>query len=814
VRVELATRWPVPCVAFAATDGWVASVTGVNEGGAISGRSNPAASAPRRARLGDVRSHRPPPPRDGAAFEVLESKLQVPFLRPGLVRRTGLLNRLRRASNARVVSVIAPAGYGKTTLLAQWAARDDRPFAWVSLDRRDNDPVSLLTYVTAGLDSVHPVDPGVFRAAASASDTMWSTSVPRLGAALASSPKPIVLVLDDAHELTNRDCVDVLEPLAKNLSCGSQLVLSGRAENGLPLAQLRAAGKLHEVRHGELALSDSEARTLLAAAGTKVSKAEAHELNDRAEGWAAGLYLAALFLQESGDPGAIKSFHGDDRFVADYLRSEHLSNLKRSDVEFLVRTSVLDRMCGSLCDELLGRSDSARRLEALEEANFFVVPLDHHREWYRYHHLFRDMLRSELERVEPELVPTLHGRAASWEEQNGHQEAAIEHAAAGGDLDTLARLIGTFSMPFFRSGRVVTVERWLGWFDETDLLVNYPAVAAFGAWIHALRGRAEDAERFAYALEHSDPDAPMPDGSSSVRAWTALLRALFCHRGVAAMRADAELALEELSPSSFWRPAALLFVGVGALLEGELDRAEEVFAETAEEAIGSGGIYAGVVAHSELALLALDRDDLARAELQLTQAREFLDNQPIEEYLPAAIQIAADARLALARGQAATARELLVGSTRLRPHLSRAIPWFSVQTSLELARSHLALADTDGARTLLREVEDVIQRRPDLGTLPQQARELRAEVASAVSLDDGWASTLTAAELRLLPLLTTHLSFREIADRLYVSRNTVKSQAISVYRKLGASSRSEAIERAVQLGLVDMPVSPGPGFTP
>ncbi|HEX2433476.1 MAG TPA: LuxR C-terminal-related transcriptional regulator, partial [Gaiellaceae bacterium] len=166
------------------------------------------------------------------------------------------------------------------------------------------------------------------------------------------------------------------------------------------------------------------------------------------------------------------------------------------------------------------------------------------------------------------------------------------------------------------------------------------------------------------------------------------------------------------------------------------------------------------------------------------------------------------------RGQAATARGLLMAAMRLRPYLSRAIPWFGVQTNLELARSHLALADSDGSRTLLREAEDVIRRRPDLGTLPQQALELRAELANAVSLDDGWASTLTAAELRLLPLLTTHLSFREIAERLYVSRNTVKSQAISVYRKLGASSRSEAIERAVHLGLVDMPVSSGPGFTP
>jgi LuxR family transcriptional regulator, maltose regulon positive regulatory protein len=738
----------------------------------------------------------------------------VPFLRRGLVRRTGLVNRLRRDSNARVVSVIAPAGYGKTTLLAQWAARDDRPFAWVSLERRDNDPVALLTYVAAALDGIHPVDPGVFRAAASASDTMWSTSVPRLGAALEAMPDPVVLVLDDVHVLTERDCVDVLEPLAKNLSCGSQLVLSGRAENGLPLPQLRAAAKLHEIRHAELALSDSEAQTLLASAGAKLSKAEAHELNERAEGWAAGLYLAALSVQECEDARAIESFHGDDRFVADYFRTEHLSRLKRSDREFLVRTSVLDRMCGPLCDELLGRNNSARRLQVLEEANLFVVPLDHRREWYRYHHLFRDVLRSELEGVEPELVPELHRRAASWTEQNGLPEAAIEHAASGGDLDTLARLIGTFSMPYFRSGRVATVDRWFRWFDDTDLLVRYPAVAAFGAWVHALRGRADDAERFVYALEHSELDAPLPDGSSSVRAWAALLRALLCHRGVEAMREDAELALEELSPSSFWRPAALLLVGVGALLKGEIERAEELLMQTGEEAIGSGGVYAGVVAHAQLALLALARDDLTRAEIHLAQAREFLQNQPIEEYLPAAILVAADARLALARGRAATARGLLVAAMRLRAYLSRAIPWFGVQTSLELARSHLALADSDGARTLLREAEDVIQRRPDLGTLPHQALELRTELANAVSLDDGWASTLTAAELRLLPLLTTHLSFREIAERLYVSRNTVKSQAISVYRKLGASSRSEAIERAVHLGLVDMPVSSGPGFTP
>jgi LuxR family transcriptional regulator, maltose regulon positive regulatory protein len=778
--------------------------------------SKPAAGAPRRTRR---KGHPGPKPgrssgHKAAGFEILQSKLAVPSLRPGLVPRTALVNRLRVSHDARVFSVTAPAGYGKTTLLAQWADRDQRPFAWVSLEGRDDDPVALLTYIAAALDSVHPIDPGVFRAAAAASDSLWSTGIPRLGAALAAMPMPIVLVLDDVHELKHRDCLDALGPLTKQFTGGSQLVLSGQAECGLPLARIRADRRLVEVGPADLAMSDSEAFALLGSVGVNLSNLEAHELNSRAEGWAAGLHLAALFMQESGDSAAISSFTGNDRFVVDYLRSEHLSRLKQADLEFLTRTAVLDRMSGPLCDELLERKDSGRRLQALAEANFFVFGLDHHREWYRYHGLFRDMLRSELERTEPEQVAVLNRRAAAWSERNGSPEVAIEYAAAGGDLDAVARLVSTFALPFFRSGRVVTVERWFRWFDEPDLLDHYPAVAAFGAWVHALRGRPDDAERFAYALERSRYDGQMPDGSSSLRPWAALVRALLCHRGVPGLRADAELALAELGPSSFWRAPALLFLGVGFLLEGELQRAEVIFTDAAEEALGSGAIYAGVVAHSELALLSLDRGDLARAETELAKASDFLENQPIEEYLPAAIQVAASARLALAKGQAATARDLLVTGMRLRGHLSRAIPWFGVQTQLELARAHLALADVDGARTLLLEAEDVMQRRPELGTLGAQVQELRHQLATAPSLEDGWASTLTAAELRLLPLLTTHLSFREIAERLYVSRNTVKSQAISVYRKLDASSRSEAIERAVQLGLVDAPVTAASGFTP
>ena len=702
-----------------------------------------------------------------------------------------------------MVQVTAPAGYGKTTLLAQWADRDPRPFAWVSLEHRDDDPVALLTYLAAALDGIHPLDPAVFRAAAAANDSLWSTGLPRLGAALAAMPEPIVLVLDDVHELQHRDCLDALEPLSKHLPDNSQLVLSGRAREALPFARIRADRRLVEVGQAELALNASEAQSLLEAAGVSVTAAEAKELNSHAEGWAAGLHLAALHIQESGDPDAIAAFTGKDRFVADYLRSEHLSGLNRGDVEFLTRTAVLDRMSGALCDEVLERTDSARKLQSLEDSNFFVVPLDHEREWYRYHHLFGETLRSELERLEPELVPVLHRRAASWWERNGHIDAAIEHASAGGDFDELARLVGTFALPFFRSGRVVTVERWFRPFDDPEVLERYPAVAAFGAWIHALRGRPEEADRYAYALEHSRYDGPMPDGSTSARPWAAMVRALLCHRGIEEMRADAELALEDLDQSSFWRPIALLLLGVGALFEGDVERAEEVLAETAETATGSGAVYAGLVAHSELALLALDRRDLVRAEMELAQASEFLEHQPVEDYVPAALHLAASARLALESGQAASARKLLLSAMRMRAYLSRAIPWFGVQTRLELARAHLNLADVDGARTLLREADDVIQHRPALGTLTEQTRELRAQLRNVASVGAGWASTLTAAELRLLPLLTTHLSFREIAEQSFVSANTVKTQANTVYRKLEVSSRSEAVTRARALGVLD-----------
>jgi LuxR family transcriptional regulator, maltose regulon positive regulatory protein len=736
-----------------------------------------------------------------SALELMRSKLDVPAERAGHVTRSGVVERLTRRRSGRFVSIVAPPGYGKTTALSQWARKDGRQFAWLSLDHRDNDPVIFLTYMAEALNADGGVAPQVFKALKAAGNSLWARGLPRLSSALAASARPIVLVLDDVHELVNDDCLDALAALGPHVPQGSLLVLSGRAEPRFGLARLRAEGELLELGVPELAMGDTEALGLLTAAGLDVSEQQATALNEHAEGWAAGLYLAALSL-DGNELESLDAFRGDDRFVTDYLRAEHLARLRPEQIEFLTRTAVLDRMSGPLCDAVLDRNDSARMLEAIEAANLLVVPLDHRREWFRYHHLFQEMLSAELQRREPELVATLNGRAALWCEANGDPEAAVEYWAAAGDLDQVARLFLALAFPYYRTGRVTTMERWLELFDESPLLERYPSVAVFGVWIHALRGRPEVSDRWAEVVQSCTSEAEMPDGSPFA-AWSASVAALLCRRGVEQMQKDAAFAVAHLTAASPWRPVSLLLEGVASLLSGNEAAAEKLFGTAAESAEASGAVYAGVVARCQLALLALERGELDIAVAEADVASSLVEDAPSADYVVTGLLLATMARLAIAQGQGARARQHLAAAHRVRPALTYALSWFAVQTQLELAKAHLALSDVRGACTLYHEAEEILRRRPRLGTLVGDAEAVSVELMTVRDEASGWASPLTAAELRLLPLLTTHLSFREIAERLFISRNTVKTQAISVYRKLDASSRSEAIARATQLGLVD-----------
>jgi LuxR family maltose regulon positive regulatory protein len=738
------------------------------------------------------------PAADSLPFDVVESKLRPPATPAGAVSRTALVNRLRADLGARAISIVAPGGYGKTTLLAQWAARDERRFAWITLDRRDNDPIALLRHLAAAIDGLAPVDRRALNALAASRPSFWSTVVPRLTSALAAAEK-CVLVVEDAHVLWEPDSIEIVSLLAEHASESSAIVISSRIE--CPIAtRLRMRGGLLELGTSDLALTRREAELLLRSAGAELSREVSEDLLDRTEGWAGALQLAALATRRPTNPRPEAdepevAFAGDHRFVAAYLHAEYLDGLSEETLTFLRSTSLLERMSGPLCDAVLGRKHSAAELEALRCANLFLVPLDSHGEWYRYHHLFRDLLHRELSVDDAVLAPELARRAADWFEQHDDLEAALDYALRGGDTDRAARILEAIALPAACSGRSATAVGWLRSFDDARLLERYPAVALLGARVHALRGDTAAAERWLAAAERTDDPALAPR--------LAVLRAAMCRDGVGTMLSDARSAVSGLVDDDEWRALALLVYAAANMMLGDNERADELLAEAVTTAKRGGLRQTEVVAVSERMLISEGAREHARVDAQAAALSDLLATGMLEDSAPCAIELAASARSRLRRGDWEEARTLLDRARCLTPWLTDAIPWLSVQTRLELADAFVALRDHASAQVLLAEIDEIVARRPDLGVLVEQAEALRASLATLPAGEPGRNPGLTGAELRLLPFLTTHLSFREIGERLYLSRNTIKTQAISVYRKLGVSTRSDAMDRALSLGLVD-----------
>jgi LuxR family transcriptional regulator, maltose regulon positive regulatory protein len=744
----------------------------------------------------------------GSAFDLVVSKLHRPLVRPGTARRSSLLERLARGDRRPIVSVAAPAGYGKTTLLSQWAESSSQSFAWVSVDEGDNDPKVLLTYVAEALDAVEPIDQRVFDALASPVSSVPGSVVPRLGAALSSMTSPVVLVLDDVHVLRNSECRAAVSVLADHVPGGSRLALAGRAVPPLRVARLRAEGKIVEIGAGDLSLTRGEASSLLREAGVALGEDEVAELHRRTEGWPAGLYLAALYLREGGPvAGAVVSFGGDDRLVSDYLESEFLSRISARQREFLTRTAVLERMCGPLCEAVLEMAGSAAILEDLAGSNLLLVPLDRRGEWYRYHHLFRDMLLAELGRLEPGLMPVLRQRAAAWCLDNGMPEAALEYCMAAGDVEGAARLVGQLLVPAYRKGRVTTIQQWLGWLEDRGGIEGHPMAAVLAALVSALMGRPVEADRWADAVDRWQYGDPARPDDPATEAWAALLRAILCRRGAERMRADADEAVRRFAAGSFTTPAPALMQGIARILCGDLDGGDlslQDAVSVGEEADTPDDVANAVaVALCERSLVAMARSEWDQAEALVGQARNALQQAGIEESYVTPLVCALRARTAMHRADAQAARRELLSAQHLRPLLTYALPHLAVQARIELARVHLALADWAGARTLMREINDLLRRRPGLGTLIPEAGALRGRLARERGPSVPGASALTAAELRLLPMLSTHLSFPEIAAEMVLSRHTIKAQANAIYRKLGASSRSQAVAQSRGLGLME-----------
>ena len=740
------------------------------------------------------------------------SKLRRPSVRPGTVRRSLLIEVLARGDPRPIASVVAPAGYGKTTLLAQWAERNGQAFAWVSVDEPDNDPKVLLSYVAAALDAVEPVGERVFDALASPGSSVPGPVVSALGFAFSSMTVPVVLVLDDVHVLHDHECWAALSVLADHVPPGSRLVLSGRDAPVLALARLRTADRMLELGPRDLALTHEEASSLLRNASVSVSEGDVAELHRRTEGWPAGLYLAALGLRKGGPvAGAAGAFGGDDRLVSEYIQSEVLARLSSRQRVFLTRTAVLERMCGPLCEAVLDQAGVAAILADLARSNLLLVPLDAQGEWYRYHQLFRDMLLAELRRHEPELIPVLRRRAAGWCARNDLPEEAVEYSIAMGDVDMAAALVGQLGVRAYRQGRVAAVQRWLRWLDEQGGTEGHPMVAVLAGILSTATGQAAEAERWADVVDHWQyGEASGPDDQAA-EAWAALLRAVLCQHGVKQMRADADEAARLFAAESVWEPAAALMQGLARVLSGDLDGGDAFLRNAASirEVTGAPGVVA--VALCERSLVAMARSEWSRAEVLAARAHAVVCRAGGQEYYATPLVCAVHARTAQHRGDVSAARQELVTAQRLRHLLTYALPHFAVQARIELARVHLALSDPAGAWTLMREVDELLRRRPDLGNLTSEAEAVRARLSEEHDLGFPGVSALTTAELRLLPMLASHLSFPQIGAKLFLSRHTVKSEAISIYRKLEVCSRAQAVARSRELGLL-----PGddPSFIP
>jgi len=686
-----------------------------------------------------------------------DQKAQNPVVTqaPGrAVVRTALLNRLCSAADGTIATFIAPAGYGKTTLLAQWAERDRRDVLWLDLEPEDDDPEILESRLEAVGDA-----PG------------------------------LLVVVDDVHVLRSTAALVTLERLLDRTADGTTVALAARRSPPLPLARLRAQGRLLEIGTDELALNGRDSETLLRRAGVLLPREDAAALSKRLEGWPAPLFLAALSLRNGAHASALG---GDDRFLADYLVTEHLVGLSSALRRFARQTSVLAELTAESCDSLLERSDSGQMLGSLEYAGV-AVPLDHCRRRYRYPRIVRDLLAAELERTEPEQARALHRAAAGRAEESGALEEALEHAAAAGDVGQVANLAERLAVSACGRGRLDKLERWLELVPEEDV-ESHPDLCITASWLHALRGRAPEAQYWS--------DAAMR-GLGGTDPRVHLLRGLRCRDGADQMLDDTNVASRKLTPGHVWRPAAVLGRGAALMLAGDTVRAERELVEAIELATAAGATELTILGLCLRALLAVSENERTDAEAFAAEADSVAAVEPPSESLVALLLQAVGARNAARRGDLPAATAGLERAEGLLPFATSAVPWLAALALLELAHVRLALADADGARALLRRVADIFRVRPRLGVLVQHSAELDRRTHALSEPQGRWASSLTPAERRLLPLLATHLSFREIGERLYVSRNTVKTQAIAVYRKFGVTSRSAAIERAVVLGLID-----------
>ena len=745
---------------------------------------------------------------DRPGLRVIEPKLMPPRVHPGVLRRARLFELLDDEGGASLTVLNAAVGYGKTTLVRSWCVERREAVIWVTLDSADDDPVRLWTHVATGVDRLGE---GFGRRALACLGVRGATveaAVDEVMNGLVAYGRRVTIVLDDLHAVRSEASVSSIAHAIERLPANARLLASTRSDPAIGLARLRARRVLTELRAQELAFTVEEARELAAREGIGLSGDSVELLVERTEGWPAGVYLAMLWLRGLDDPDrGVREFAGSSRQVGDYLSDEVLMALAPEIKDFLLRTSVLMRFTPELYDAVLGRAYSTEVLTELARSNMFLVELDARGEWYRYHHLFGEVLQLELGR---EAARELRRSAAAWCSAHGLVEEAIEYAVAAEDPEMVAELLIANHLEFMWSGRLTQFLGWVRWLPA-GLLVAHPVLPASAASAAALLAAPEvEVQRLLAVAERARRERPQL-WSPYLEAGVELIRAEVIERGdvagaveharraVAAARAGAEV----LSVG------ALATLGQALFFAGELDEARRIAVQAVERPDAPGAPYGYVGC---LGLLALLDGEQGRSESAEGWARQALDFA--RQVFQVDSWVASLAHLGLALACAATGRldeaerEALRGEGLRR---SRQPTVGHTYALLVLARVRVARARLARAGGDLQRAQRAIAGFHDPGRLPAISGRIE-QTLFAARANAGSRSLVekpTPAELAVLRGLAAGLSRREIGAQLYISLNTVKSHTRELYRKLGATSQADAVARGEALGLLEPGQSPG-----
>jgi LuxR family maltose regulon positive regulatory protein len=740
-----------------------------------------------------------------AQAPLLSTKLHAPDPRER-IGREALVARLSGAGWARLALIRAPAGWGKSTLLAQWqsAEQEQRAFAWVTLDSSDSDPIRFWAYVLEALRTVAPElgsrslallrAPGV---------NLVSEMLPVLIDELEAFRRPLVLALDDYHQLEGEAVHDGMRRLLDYLPDSVCVAIASRTEPPLQVPRLRARGQLVEVDADELRFSRTDAAVLLNdLLDLGLTDQDVAALHQRAEGWPAALYLAGLSLRNRADRHEfILRFAGDDRHIVDYLGEEVLADLDPDTRELLLRTSILERVNGPLGDAVAHATGSARKLETLARSNLFVVSLDDRRDWYRYHHLFRACLNAELRLESAELVPELHCRASRWFEGAGEVTEAINHAIAGQDFAAASELLAAHWNEVVSTGGLRTVEMWLMALPEHVVTADARLCLA-RAWTSFAKGALEEVLPCLENAEAAPVPGPLLDGTTSVASGAATLRASYWLRmgdfGKTVSYAREALALEH-GP---WRAISANCLGTAFYWLDETAQARQQLEATIEV----GGELVPLVALFAVGLLALldcEREDWNAVSRRLHAARQMIEAGGLGEYwmtagVGLAVGLASEHRGDLAGAEMAMARSLVL-------YRRGQAPVETANALLHLARVHVREGHDALANDEISEAAMLIRSCPDPGPKIERLLSLargRIHTPARGGPPTTGVEELSEGEFRVLRLLASNLTQREIGAELYLSLNTIKSHTRSIFRKLGVTTREQAVARARELELI------------